>query len=92
MAREAFNVTIDENGTETVYTVSPIWADNIATEKHFRDHKLGKLEENPITAATVLTFSALKRTGKLPAETAYNTFESLVVNIEANEVEDAPKS
>lgn len=90
--RETFSVTIDENSKETVLLAKPIWADTIAAEKHIRDHGLGKMDENAITALTVMTFSALKRTTDLPAGTTYETFESLVVSIEVEEVEDAPKS
>lgn len=91
-ARETFKVTIDENGSESVLIAKPIWADTIAAEKHLRDNGLGKMEENTITALTVMTYSALKRSNALPAGTTYEAFEGVVVAIEVDGQEEAPKS
>lgn len=90
--RTSYTVTIDENGTESELVAKPIWADTIAAEKYLRDNKLGKLDENSVTVMTVMTYSALKRSGDLPAGTLYETYESLIVGIDVNEAEEAPKS
>lgn len=90
--RTSYTVTIDENGKESALVATPIWADTIAAEKHLRDNKLGKLDENPITTMTVMTYSALMRSGDLPAGTLYSVYESLIVGIDVNEAEEAPKS
>ena len=90
--RTSYTVTIDENGIESELVATPIWADTIAAEKYLRDNKLGKLDENSVTVMTVMTYSALKRANALPAGTLYETYESLIVDINVNEAEEAPKS
>lgn len=90
--RTSYTVTIDENGKESELVATPIWADTIAAEKYLRDNKLGKLDENSVTVMTVMTYSALKRAGELPAGTLYETYESLIIEISVNEAEEAPKS
>ena len=71
---------IMDDGSE--YEVQTTNYDMLTCERHFRTHKLGRLEDAPLEMTTFLAWHALKREKILP-EMSYDAFTVACLSLES---------